>query len=340
MIFENLHDFEFFIEDYSKIKIPISSTVNSSGIIQLDENNNSMYSTLISNSPVTSIVGYSVNYGDYLLLYNDNKWGMFKDYLFTKDKELFSINSHQPTKYKIRARKHSVVNQTNNTNFSIDLTNRDIFKVFLNNKEIKSYTNNITYITITDSTLLDDFYNSLTVISYTTNQAITSNFYLTYEGVVAPVPVTGGGTCDYTAFNTMTRVEVFNEFSDTITPTQDIIYCSDDDFVGEAFTNSYSNKLSTTINDNLLKKFDVANKFRLICYNMVADTLYVYTNCRVLDGINKSFNADVNKKTISITFQDRISVYGTDNRYYNEGIYNEGVYGGAVVISAIYKDKI
>ncbi len=338
MNFENIRDFEFYIEPLKKVKINISSTVNSTGVLALNEKNDSIYSILGFMTPITKIVGYSSNYYNNLLIYNDTDWGLYKDFIISTDKSLFLINPRKPTKYKINTMKSNITNTNGSNSFTLGLTGRTIFKVFVNSIETTSYTNSTSSITITDNSLLNGYMDSITVIHYITDQTISSAFYLECNGVdkLYGLDTTD---CDYTYFDNMISLTTINEFSDAITKTTEEHSLSMSEIISEEIVTDLSNQIQLSVNENL-QNLSPLGWFRFIAYNPYLDTCYIYTNCRIKNGINKAFSGTVNTKTYTIDFEDRLEIYSGDSVAYGEGLYGVGTYGGSKVISAIYKDVI
>ncbi len=66
----NRYNFDFYIEKYKNIKINISSTVNESGILNINEKNDSLYGNLNTGTyTFNAVFGYSSNYQNKLLLF-------------------------------------------------------------------------------------------------------------------------------------------------------------------------------------------------------------------------------------------------------------------------------
>ena len=338
MNFENIRDLEFYIEPLKKIKVNITSTVNNSGYLSVNEKNDSMYSILGFMTPITKIVGYSSNYYNNLLIYNDEGWGLYKDFIVETDKPIFVINPRLVTHYRINTLKSNLNSTTGDGIFSISLTGRTLFKVFINSIETTSYTASSTTITITDSNLLNGYYDSLTVIHYATYQTIVNPFYLETKGVEAFYNL-DSELCDYTFFDNMTSIETINEFGDTITKTIEDRIKSQSNIVNEEIVTAISNQIQCSLNENF-QNLGALDWFRFIVYNPMEDVCYIYSNCRIKTGINKSYNGTVNTKTYTIDFEDRLEIYSGDSVAYGEGLYGVGTYGGAKIISAIYKDVI
>jgi hypothetical protein len=336
--FENIRDLEFYIEPLKKVKVNITSAINNSGYLSVNEKNDSIYSILGFMTPITKIVGYSSNYYNSLLIYNNETWGLYKDFIIETDKPIFTINPRLVTNYRINTLKSNLNSTTGDGIFPISLTGRTLFKVFINSIETTSYTASSTTITITDSSLLNGYYDSLTVIHYATDQTIVNSFYLETKGVEAFYNL-DSELCDYTYFNDMVSIETINDFGDTITKTTEDRVKSQSNIVNEEIVTAVSNQIQCSLNENF-QNLGALEWFRFIVYNPMEDVCYIYSNCRIKNGINKAYNGTVNTKTYTIDFEDRLEIYGTSAVVYGEGLYGVGTYGGAKVISAIFKDVI
>lgn len=327
-MFTNKHSYDFYIEKYKSIKINISPTENQNGILYTDIFNNSLFSTLnVGISPITKIVGYSSNYPNSLLIYDDNNFTLCKDYVTSGTNKFYPIiHPNLPVKYKINAKLDRVMNMDDSTFFSLNLTGRSVFKVKLNNKYITNYLASSSGITVNE--VLDPFENEIEVVHYITNQAITQPFYLTYDGVEVRYDLTLS-TCNNDFFSNMTKIELFIDFSDSISKT--IVENSNIRLNNEnkIFTET-NNTLTMNLPDGRFELLDVLNnskKFRILAYDYNIDKLIYWCGCTINNGVGFSVSETLNSNNISIDFEDRVSVLGVSpTNKFGEGYYNEGYY--------------
>lgn len=330
MLLTNKMSFDWYIEKYKSIKINISATSNSGGILYVDEFNNSLYSTLnVGVSVITKIVGYSSNYQNSLLIYDDNTFTLCRDYVTKGTNKFYPIiHPNLPVKYKINAKSDKILNSDDSTFFALNLTGRNIFKVRLNNAEILNYTASSTGITVNQ--VLDPFENELEVIHYSTNQTITTPFYLTYEGVEVRYNLETK-TCDSTTFfDNMTFIEVFNDLSDSINKTLVNIGNSRDTNEEQIMTD-LENSITLNLPNGRFDLQDIVEDkpFRLVAYAPMEDIFIYWNNCKISNGITFTVGTDTNNLNTSINFYDRVIVYGNSpvNEAYGSGLYGVGLYG-------------
>jgi len=337
----NRYNFDFYIEKYKNIKINISSIVNESGILNINEKNDSLYGNLNTGTyTFNAVFGYSSNYQNKLLLFqkdsNNNIYShaLLQDFI-TANKFSYTVNPLLPLQYRINA-KEELVEVSNSTGiFPITLTNRTVFSVKLNDKILNStdYTASSTQIIISDSTLLNPYENEIRVIHYATNQTIVNPFYLRYEGVEKVYDL-DRGTCDYDFFDTMTNINLFGDFSTSINKTLVDV---------KSPVANRSNKIVTDNTSSMSIAFysegqDISDlldgKFRVLAYDRYSDVLYYYSNCSVDTGINRSYSGTGNQITVSIDFENEIKVYGTFSTPigYGEGLYGVSYYNGGVKV--------
>ena len=339
-MFTNKHSYDFYIEKYKSIKINISPTENQNGILYTDIFNNSLYSILnVGITPITKIVGYSSNYPNSLLIYDDNNFTLCKDYVTSGTNKFYPIiHPNLPVKYKINAKLDRVMNTDDSTFFSLNLTGRSVFKVKLNNKYITNYLASSSGITVNE--VLDPFENEIEVVHYATTQTITQPFYLTYDGVEVRYNLETQ-SCSSGFFDSMTKIEMFNDFSDSINKTLSNIGNSRDTNEAKVFTN-VDNTLTISIPDGRFSLNDVVEDkaFRVVAYDQLNDIFIYWNNCKINNGISFSVNEQINSKNIQISFFDRVQVLGLNFvNAYNEGKYSEGYYS-IRVISSLYKTRL
>ena len=338
MNYTNLRNQKWYIEPYINTKINVSTTSNQSGVLYVDENNNSLYTVLhLGNRPITKLVGYSANYYDSLLIYNDTEYALLKDFI-TDGKFTFNLQFRQPTKYRIGARRDRITNSSDSPIFTLNLTGRTVFKVILNNVTLESsqYTANSIGVTILATYLLNPIENAITIIYYTTTQTITKPFYLGVMGVTKVYDI-DAETCNPDFFDNMIEFNAFEDPSDSINKTFSETYKSSLCTNHEKILNSATGTLSINFHDSEFSLKDkVGNKpFRVLAYDQYTDRLTYYPYCTLTDGVNKTYG-NTNNFTTTINVADRVEVYGINNLVaYGEGLYGEGLYSMRV-ISELY----
>lgn len=339
-MFTNKHSYDFYIEKYKSIKINISPTENQNGILYVDQYNNSLFSTLnVGISPITKIVGYSSNYSNSLLIYDDNNFTLCKDYVTSGTNKFYPIiHPNLPVKYKINAKLDRVMNTDDSTFFSLNLTGRSVFKVKLNNKYITNYLASSSGITVNE--VLDPFENEIEVVHYATTQTITQPFYLTYDGVEVRYDLETQ-SCSSSFFDSMTKIEMFNDFSDSINKTLSNIGNSRDTNEAKVFTN-VDNTLTISIPDGRFSLNDIVEDkaFRVVAYDQLNDIFIYWNNCKINNGISFSVGTDTNNYSINLNFFDRVVVLGVSPvSKFGENNYSEGYYSMRV-ISSLYQTSL
>lgn len=330
----NTQSLKYYIEPYKNIKINITPSVNQNGILSVDEFGNEIYSLInVGTTKIKSVIGYTSNYADYLLIYNNHNYCLFKDFI-VNDKFGFIIHPNTPTKYKINTKISYVENSDDNAFFSINLTNRTIFKLKLNNKEIKDFIYDANGVTISDSSVLDPFENSIEIIHYSTTQNISNSFYITYLGVENRYDL-DVQTCEPTFFDNMKALETSESLSDSISRTLLDI--------GNYHENSENKIVSETENIISLTTYDGSfdlvsivgdNPFRIVAYDMMADIMLYWAGCRIFSGTGYSVASSGNIKNYSINFEDRVQIFGVSPVVaYGENVYGYGHYSMRVVSS-------
>ena len=326
----NKYSYDFYIEKYKSIKVNVSSTENNNGILYVDIFNNSLYSILnVGISPITKIVGYSSNYPNSLLIYDDNNFTLCKDYVTSGTNKFYPIiHPNLPVKYKINAKLDRVMNTDDSTFFSLNLTGRSVFKVKLNNKYITNYLASSAGITINE--VLDPFENEIEVVHYATTQTITQPFYLTYDGVEVRYNLTTQ-TCNSQFFTNMFAIQKSEEFSDSIGKVLVDVGNGRDTNEPQVMTD-VNNTISLGLPDGRVDIMDVldgSDLFRLVAYDQMSDIFVYWSGCRINNGVNLSINEQINSKNIQISFFDRIQVYGNSpvNEAYGSGLFGTNLYG-------------
>ena len=332
-MYNNLLSTDFYVEKYKNIKINVSATSNANGVLTVDEFNNSLYSTIhVGFQQIKSLYGYTALYTNYLLLYDDSQCALIKDFT-TPNQYTFTINPNKPVYYKLDARKHTVTQSSNSNQFQAYLAGRTIFKVILNNIELKptQYSYALGYLTL--NTQMDDFENTVQVIHYATDQTHIGTFTLLYEGVQTRFDIESG-TCTQDFFNDMYNIKSFGEFSDTLSKSFDEYSNSTPNSMREQVTYDFKGSFNLTqyIGQDDIVAYVGRDMFRVVGYDFFNDIMYQYVGCKVYNPNSMSNSKSVSTKSVEVVFTDRITIIGSNGIAYGDGNYGDGFYGGSVKV--------
>ena len=337
----NRHLFDFYIENYKNIKVNITPSVNQSGVLQVNEKNDSLYGQLNTGTfTFNKLVGYSSQYYNKLLLFQKLPNGtlyskaLISDFI-TDNKFSYTVNPMLPLQYRINAKQDLISNSNDSPDFAIALTGRTVFSVELNDKPLvpSQYKASSVKVTINDTSILNPYENEIRVIHYATAQTITDSFYLGYEGVEKVYDL-DSATCDYTFFEDKIKIDLFGDFSTNINKTLSETKNTVERVSRKLETDRVSTMSIAFYTDGQDITDLLNNKFRVLAYDPYSDVLYYYSNCRITAGVPRSYSSGGNQITVEIEFENEIKVYGTFSTpvAYGEGIYGVGYYGGGVSV--------
>lgn len=177
---DNLTVSSIYAEKESEQVIKINSSTNNAGLLLVDENGNNLTSFIQGRQNITNVV--SSGLGNILLYDNTQHCILSKTSINN-----FTLFKDNNLRYKINANETSyVLGFTEDTSyyyFQINLT-EDIFKVYINGKEIKTYTLNAGSLRMpkTEIQCLDYYDDNIINVIHYGSQVITGVAYIYYQG--------------------------------------------------------------------------------------------------------------------------------------------------------------
>jgi hypothetical protein len=335
-IVDNIVTSNYYIELYSEQTITISSTKNTAGFIQTDENGNLLNSIVHagSNYIYECVKTYTGNF----ILYDDVNFVYITSGFTESD-----IGSHflmKPTKqmkYILGASK--VTNATTSgSKISTNLTGKGIFRVSINGNVLTSsqYTSDSTGITLLPpfNNYITEINDDVVIYTYTIGAPIDNSIVLKYRGVKNLVP-TYGAVNTYLSDNCQ-QICLFNSFNlsedKTLNKINNIYqYVNFDENVDNNNTISFSmfEDLRTSLRNQ---------RFRIIIWKEDEESFSFFCNCIFQNGTTKNYSMDKNEIAYTFRYEDEIEIIylGADILYGN-GKYGEGYYGGTNYNSVNYE---
>lgn len=328
---DSLTDTYVYFELTSDINITCNNTVNQNGKLEVDDSGNSLISRIDSgDTPLGKLESY--NGDDKLLVYNETTNEM--ELLAEGDLFKLNIDFDKGVDYYLGAKK-VLATRISGFTFSADIGTKNVFKVYLDGKDVKFFTYDATTITVqgVSSARVDDF-TKLTVILYD-EHAITDSteFVISYSNYTTIYQQD-----DFMNLSYFKAVE-FNgedmEMIQSINPNQEVNKTN----IRNSFKNadlSIINKVTNTLEvvsyvlEGYIDLADIVglNNFRIVLINPFIHRCVIFNNCRMDKGINLSYEKEGNTRKYSLDCGNRIevTVHGELGAY-GEGYYGKGLYG-------------
>ncbi|MGL6185539.1 MAG: hypothetical protein ACRC1T_09205 [Clostridium chrysemydis] len=334
MIIDSLTTMEVFIEMKSLLRIVGNSSVNSTGTLEIDSNNNSLISEIDSgDTPLYRLSVYNGKNG--LMLYNPTT-----KYLQIANEGDFlnvDIDFERGTKYYIGSKLiKSVSVNRENSSFEVPLDGLNIFKIFMDGRELKSHSTKNNTITIygNDRLLIDDF-SELVVYAYeTTNITSEDNIfeieYYQYETVWNKDTFLDGSY-----FEEIKGIYV-NCFESTsinqsVTKT---MYRGRFKYATESRINSIDNTADFSVFSASefidMVQYIGTNEFRMIFANSSMGRYVLLNNCRNTNGTSLILEKSKNTKKFNLSCGNYIDIEMSSSSKYGEGRYGRKLYGSNI----------
>lgn len=341
MIIDSLTTMDVYIEMKSLLKIVGNSTINSNGTLEVDSNNNNLISDIDSgDTPLYRLDKYIGNHG--LMLYNPTT-----KYLQIANEGDFlniDIDFEKGTKYYIGAKliKSISVNKTSGA-FEVPLDGLNIFKIFMDGRELKNHSTNNNIITIygNDRLLIDDF-SELVVYAYETSvitnqENIFEIEYYQYEKIWDENEFVNG-----TYFDEIKGISI-NCFESTsinqsVTKTM---------YRGrfKYSTKSRINSIDNTAEFNVFSgtgfvdtvQYIGGNEFRMIFANSSTGRYILLNNCQNTNGTSLILEKSKNTKKFNLSCGNYIDIELDKSSNYGEGRYGRKLYGTNVWVINSHK---
>lgn len=339
---DSLGDSSVYVEKYSSQTITINSTKNQNGIIEVDDNGNDMIGIYdIGAVDLGNLTTYT--YTDKLLIYNDqvDKWG-----LYSQGEEIReTINWVNGSKYYIKAKYISSDTFSGKT-FTIDTAGKNIFKVYVNGREVSTYTRTDSQITVLgiDAMFVDVNINEMTVVVYDSNQTLSDDIVITYQGVSVIFDFEEFIKTGYFDNKPLVReITIFENLTDNHEKEMSIIKNGFrkrgvDVNLGDLFNLEIQTKTGKDFVNYL--SFLRKDVHRTIIVNPYNENIIIYNNQKIINGTSKNYDKDGNVTRVQATTDNKITVYTEVERAYGEGEYGLHVYGTKYAIHNTSREMI
>lgn len=336
MVIDNLTSMDVFIETKSLLKIIGTSTINSTGTIEVDSNNNNLISEIDSgDTPLYRLASYKGNNG--FMLYNPTT----KNLQIANEGDFLDIDIdfEKGTKYYIGAKliKSTSVNKTNGS-FEIPLDGLNIFKIFMDGRELKSHatSNNVITIYGSDRLLIDDF-SELVVYAYETTNITSAEPLFEIEYYQYETIWNRDSFVDESYFDEIKGIYV-NCFEST-SINQNVTKTA---YRGgfKYSTKTRINSIDNTADFNIFSasgfidmvQYVGVNEFRMIFANHSMGRYILLNNCRNTNGTSLILEKSKNMKKFNLSCGNYIDIELGESSRYGKDRYGRGLYGSNVWI--------
>lgn len=329
MVIDSLTATDVYVEKREIAKIIGNKTTNNKGILEIDNYGNELISVIDSgDTPLYRLSKYSGTDG--LLLYDPTT----KNMQIANSGDLLKVNVdfERGTKYYIGAKLMKSNVRTNNV-FTVELGELIPLKVFMDGREITSYSSNQNSITIsgTDRLLIDTF-SEIVVYAYkTTNITDSTEFEIEY----------------YQYQNIWDKELFFSEVYFQETMKLEPIQCFESLSINQnvtktvyrgGFRKSSKTKVNSVDNTADFDIFDASelvdmvqwvgrSEFRIVLINNQFGRCVILNNCRVNNGVSLIFDKSKNSKKFTLSCGNYIDIKVGEPSVYGEGRYGKGLYG-------------
>lgn len=330
MIVDNLTAMETYVETQSLLKIIGNTTTNSNGLLEKDSNNNELITVIDSgDTPLYRLAVYTGIDG--LMLYNPTT----KNIQIAKEGDFLNVavDFTRGTKYYIGAKliKSTSVNVLNGS-FEVPLNGLNVFKIFMDGRELKSYSINNNTISIygNDRRLLDNF-SELIIYAYQTT--VIDNDSIMFE-------------IEYYQYEVIWDKDLFFD-SDYLESIKGInINCFESMSINQSVTKtlyrggfkrstkSRINSIDNTVDLNIFSglgfidmlQYVGTNEFRMIFINPASGRCILLNNCRNDNGVSLILEKSKNTKKFNLSCGNYIDMQHSEPSIYSNGRYSKGLY--------------
>lgn len=356
VVIDSLTGTEVYVERKTISGIIGNSTTNNSGTLEIDAYGNALISNIDSgDTPLYRLSVY--NGADSLMLYNPTT----KHIQMAKQGDLLNIDIdfERGTKYYIGAKLLKSTGKTRNT-FDIQLNGLNVLKVFLDGREIKTYTINLNTITVTGSDVaLLDIFSELVVYAYSTTiinlfeysvnkSEIESSTYLNFKNKMINM-----FEIEYYQYETIWEQSSFTDGTYYETMRGEEVVCFDSVSISQNITKTnyrggfrYSTESRVNSIDNTAD-FDIFStsnlidmvqwagnsEFRMLFVNPVFGRFVLLNNCKIDNGVSFVFDKAKNTKKFTLSCGNYIDIKVSNPSVYGKGKYGKGLYGSGTFVT-------
>lgn len=330
---DNLTCTNVFVEKKSLLKIIGNSTLNKDGILEIDSSNNSLISIIDSgDTPLYRLSKYTG--ADGLMFYNSTT----QHIQIAKEGDILDadLDFERGTKYFIGAKLIKSTSVSGSV-FTVPLNGLNVLKIFIDGREIKSYSIQNDKITVLGaSRLILDMFSELVVYAYSTanisnNEEFEIDYYQ-YDTVWDKDLFLDG-----TYFEEIRGIEL-NCF-DSVSINQTVgktVYRNALKKSNDTRINSVDNVIDMNI-FNMSELPDMLQyvgyeEFRMILINSPVGRTVLVNNCKVDNGISQIFEKAKNTKKFTISCGNYIDIFTANPSIYGEGKYGRGQYGSGTYV--------
>ena len=339
LLFDSMSNSELYVEFFKEINITINSLTNKNGVIKKDDLDNNLTGIMdIGVTKLKKLKTYTESRK--LLLYDSRTWGLYSQ----GDTIQNYIDFDNGINYKINAdiEYYTTFDGTSQFNFT-SLTDKSIFKVFLNGIEVTDYSKNGNNIIIQGIFLdyIDIIDNDMFIITYGTIQTISSDIIITYDGFSQIFDVDRFLDECILDLTDLTKIGFYKSL-DVTNSKENTKFKNNFEMAPITYTNDVRSSLNIeNLQDSLyndIKMLVGNNKFRLIQHNAQMSKVIFYNNCSINDGDTFRMAKENNTRRFTVDFGSYIIAgfeTGLDiNINYGEGIYGYGAYGGYLIFNS------
>ena len=319
---ETIASYKYYVELYRDLTITISNIKNNGGTILVDDNDNRFGKPIHSGSNYIKSVDFNLD--SPIILYDDRNFVYIDD---SYEGDVFLIKPMHYINYKVNAYRVTDLTLIGNK-IMYDMSNKNVFKLFINGREVKNYIKEGDGIVILfpDYNYITEIMDDIILYIYDDDQTIIGNLILTYESPTVLLPYLSDLEGSY--FDDFTRkIEKFTDFGVKVNKELQVIN-KPFEYNNLVEENSRTSKLDISMYEDL-RHYLKDNKFRILAFDEVNSRLKIFSNCKWKEGENINFNLEKVEYTYNIEFEDEIIVtYSGNATAYGSGIYGEGSYGG------------
>lgn len=336
MIIDSLTNTKLFVEKRKPVNIIVNKNTNNNGILEIDENKNPLISELDSgDTELYRLESY--NGEDGVLLYNPTTKAM--QLAKSGDFLRITIDFEKGTKYYTGAKviTSSKVNVTEGSFIVDELGGKNILKIFMNGREIKSYRISLNKIFVLgmDKSLLD-YHSDIVIYAYDSN-SISNEIEIVIKYYQYNKIFDVDSFFDETYFqDNFTGEEFINFESLSVEPqVERTMYKRNFGFSKKFRINSISNRvdlnlfLVSGIRDFI--EYVGSSEFRILLVSSLFDRIVIINNCSVSDGVSLVYDKSKNGKKFNIECGNYIDIYKSKPHPYNKGKYGRYKYGGGYI---------